>query len=62
MTKLLIGASRAPKVKPPEDISSISHLDCKMRFEKTPKGVFGYRLFCWNWKIIAKNIIDKGKN
>ena len=24
--------------------------------------VFGYRLFCWNWKFIAENTVDKDKN
>ena len=24
----------------------------------THLGVFGYRLFCWNWKIIAESTID----
>ena len=26
------------------------------------KGLFGYYLFYWNWKFIAKNTVDKGKN
>ena len=26
------------------------------------KGVFRYRLFYWNWKIIVESTIDKGKS
>ena len=26
------------------------------------KSVFEYRLFCWNWKIIAKSIVNKDKS
>ena len=26
------------------------------------KGVFKNSLFYWNWKIIAENIVDNGKN
>ena len=25
-------------------------------------GVFRYCLFCWNWKIITKSTVDKGKS
>ena len=25
------------------------------------KGLFGYHLFCWNWKLITESIVDKGK-
>ena len=28
----------------------------------TDYGIFGYCLFCWNWKIIAENTVDKGKS
>ena len=24
--------------------------------------LFGIRLFCWNWKLFAESIINKGKN
>ena len=26
------------------------------------KDVFGYRLFYWNWKIIAKSTVNKSKS
>ena len=26
------------------------------------KGMFGYRLSCWNWKIIAESTVDKSKS
>ena len=26
------------------------------------KSVFEYRLFCSNWKLIAKSIVDKSKS
>ena len=25
-------------------------------------GVFGYRLFCWNWKFIAESTVNKSKS
>ena len=25
-------------------------------------GVFGYRLFFWNWKLIVENTVDKNKS
>ena len=26
------------------------------------KSLFGYHLFCWNWKLITENTIDKDKS
>jgi len=26
------------------------------------KGVFGYRLFCWSWKLIVESTVDKNKS
>ena len=26
------------------------------------KGLFGIRLFWWNWKLFAKSTVDKGKS
>ena len=34
----------------------------KERNIRNTRDVFGYRLFCWNWKIITKSIIDKSKS
>ena len=25
-------------------------------------GLFGIRLFCWNWKFFAESIVDKAKS
>ena len=34
----------------------------RFKFHSYTKGLFGYHLFCWNWKLIVESIVDKGKS
>ena len=34
----------------------------KIKDENKSKCLYGYHLFCWNWKFITESTVDKDKN
>ena len=48
------------------EMKDASNVDCGKEIFAKPfvfiKGLFGICLFCWNWKLFAESIVNKGKN